>query len=442
MGLALTGLTDSERKAIAEELFTVKKEYDGKGELTGLCPIHKDKNPSFSYNYKKDVFNCSACHASGDLIKLWITVRGLDEKQGFIDFCNTYGINQRDDGWTRQPRKPRAADETVPPLDDIYKMLPVLPDSWIERLEKTRGWSREVIDALGLRLQTHYQAKETKEIRQIKNPERIAIPIRDHAGHVRNIRLYKPGGDPKIISWGADYGAARLYPAAPNDQDPVLLCEGEPDMICALSMGFNAITQTTKPKKWSADQTAKFAGRDVVIAYDADQAGQKYADEFAAPSLAKVARSVKILTWPDIMGRRSDGTWPENHGEDLTDFFIKHQNTYIQLWELIDEAEPVDILAYVSRQALAFFERGVNDRLSFKPRLLAEKIMEEMQILSDPETGLLYKWNGTHWERFPIEHVENYSLRLLGGESQQSRAKDAAYQVKTPFHYSPRPGGQ
>jgi len=119
---------------------------------------------------------------------------------------------------------------------------------------------------MDLRLQTHYQAKKTGRLHQLKRPERIAIPVRDEHGFCRNIRLYKPGGDPKIISWGAKYGSARLLPAAPSPEGVVLLCEGESDTLCALSHGFNAITQTTKPRKWRREHLGPFRDRDVVIA--------------------------------------------------------------------------------------------------------------------------------------------------------------------------------
>ncbi|WP_148266769.1 toprim domain-containing protein [Desulfocurvibacter africanus] len=107
-------------------------------------------------------------------------------------------------------------------------------------------------------------------------------------------------------------------PSARPDET-ILLCEGEPDTLCALSKGFHAITQTSKTNKYSKDQEAKFRGRDVVICYDADGLGQDYAAKHAK-ALTGVAKSVRLLAWPDYMGRLPDGSWPKKHGEDLTDF--------------------------------------------------------------------------------------------------------------------------
>ncbi len=534
MGICLDKLSEAERREIAAGCFKVddKAGSEKKGELVGLCPLHNEKTPSFSYNYMKDVYFCFGCRASGDLVKLWCKVNGKDETEGFKAFCGQYGIaleggDTLSAAAARNDRRRRKMQESAPALDAVFDSLGTLPESWILRLERERGWSRDMIGRIGIRLQTKYQAKKTGEIKPIKNPERIAIPIRDVGGSVRNIRLYRPFKDkqtpspqpspmkgegvkpagekgfsphqvdrgeneqhpfdemvpakketPKIISWGEAYGAARLFPAAPGlffrnteggplpggrgsdgvghgdgasigsaadsigskadccgdwvegGEDPILLCEGESDCICALSHGFNAITQTSKPKNWLREQAEVFSGRDVVIAYDADQPGQKYAAEFAAPVLAKVARSVKILEWPDFMGRGADGEWPADHGQDLTDFFVRHRKTAEDLWDLVDAALPVDLLPFMSSQAMAFFERGLNDRLSFKPRLLAEKILKDMKLLSDPDTGLMYQWNGRFWESYNEDHVRNYALHLLGIESQKSRAEDATFQCK------------
>lgn len=448
MGIAKEHLDEQQRRAIAQACFTVKSGWDAE-EIIGLCPFHDEKNPSFSYNPEKDLFHCLAghCGVSGDLADLWAHANGYGADDGFKAFCHEFGINRGGQGGGQDPGQPpvpgtrkkdkaaaKAKEQEDPPyLDDAYAMLGDLPETWIKYLERKRGWSRDVMQALGLKLQTHFQAK-TGEIKKIKCPERVAIPVPDKEGHVRNIRLYKPEGlkegESKIFSWGKAYGAPRLFPPAPDDRSPVLLCEGEPDMICARSQGFNAITQTGKPKKWSREHAAEFEGRDVAMAFDADQAGEKYAHVYAAPHLAKVVRSLKAVEWPDEMGRQVDGTWPEDHGQDLTDFFVRHKKNVDDFWQMMSEARPVDILQHVSAQALEFFERGLNDRVSFKPRRLAEKILAEHRLLTDPETGLFYRWNGRYWEQYHEDHVKGLALRYLGGESQKSRAEDAAYQVR------------
>ena len=436
MGKALE-LTESQRKSIAESLFTVKKTV-GK-EMHGLCPFHEDTNPSFSYNFSKDVYHCLTCGAEdGDLIKLWMKVKGIgDAKEGFLAFCSEYGLNTGGgDGYLpsvgEETKSKSSKPQGPPPLCDVYKMFPPLPEEWVTMLMARRGWTRDGIEKAGLRLQTHYRSRKDGELVKLKKPERIAIPIFDEKGKVRNLRLYKPGAKTgKIISWATEYGSARLYPARPEPDGVVLLVEGEPDRLCAMNLGFNAITQTSKPKKWSKEHKAKFTDRDVVIAYDADQAGQNYADQ-AASELVKVARTVRLLSWPDNMGKRADGLWPEDHGEDLTDFFVKHKGTAEELTALMDLATPYSKLTEeeVLGCAAEFFEIGPNNRYSFKVRLLVDRILKDKSLLYDEETGLLYLWNGMYWERYAEALIKEYAIRLLSSESQKSRVEDAVFQVK------------
>jgi putative DNA primase/helicase len=480
MGIALKHLSDPDRERLARELFDVREHDDKKGELVGLCPFHNEKNPSFSYNYKKDVYHCLSCHVGGDLVDLFAHVRGLqDPKEKIRAFKEFAGIE--DDylpkkqwppaGEARPPAPPppapEAPDEGVPPdpalaspagaateaqpgdspadddepvsaddLEAVFAKFSPLPEAWVGRLGETFTWTPEALGRLDLRQQTFYRSKRDGSLVKIKRPERVAIPIRTAKGRLVNIRLYAPGStEMKIISWGKGYGKARLFPPAPLDAGgPVLLCEGEKDTITAVSNGFCAITQTGKLKTWPASHLEPFKGRDVVIAYDADQPGQKYA-AFAAENLSTVAASVRMLQWPDWMGRQPNGEWPEKHGEDLTDFFAKHRKSAADLRDLIAAAAPYTPVKAGRPKAnpaavMQFFDTSVGGRISFKPRLLAEQVLRDESLLSDPATGQLYRWNGRWWELYSEDHVEARCMQYLGDEAQRTRVKDAAYQAR------------
>ena len=429
MGKAAEHLSTSELEKIARDLFDVKSEKNG--ELIGLCPDHDEKNPSFSYNPAKDICHCFSCGFGGDIITFWGKVKGSgDNKENFKAFCQEYNIS---DSLPPGQVPGKEKKKELPPLNDAYKILGPLPDPWIEKLTRTRAWHPLAMEKLGIRQQTHYQEKKTGTIKALSRPNKMAIPIYDQDGNVRNIRLYQPGAKKfKIISWGADYGSARLFPPVPRDESStILLCEGESDTICAISNGFNAITQTTKPKKWTKEHLKIFTGRDVVIAFDADQPGQMYAYKYAGPEICKVAKSVRVLEWPDFMGKK-DGRWPEKGGQDLTDFFAKHKQTALDLQRLMDNAEHFTAPEPdVDAEYHDFYERGINDRMAFKPRLLAERIMEKFQLLYCPDTGLLYRWNGRYWEEFFEEHLKAIALKMLGKESKQSMVQDAVFQVRS-----------
>lgn len=452
MGIALKHLSESQRASIARSLFKVTSEEKGKGEIHGLCPIHGESNPSFSYNYQKDSYNCFSCGASGDLLKLWQEVKGLGQKEGFKAFCDEYNIELKHSGESRKQESPAAPEltheQTVEQMARAWEKFPPLPAGIISDMEKKRGWSPSVIEVLDLRFETLRLSKKG-ELYSVKEPVKIAIPVRNAAGELINIRLYHPGAKEfKIISFGKSTGKSALFPARPlYDNKTILLCEGESDTICALSHGFNAITQTSKLIQWPKDHLAPFKGRDVVIAYDADAPGQKYA-RAAAESLKGMAKSVRMLSWPVFMGIDETGAIPAKHGQDLTDYFVRHKKTSADLQELIDNAAPwpppsVEIPAESStaepqdgqsvedtNDVLQFFDHGVNNRYSFKPRLLAERILADDPLMTDPSTGLVYRWNGQFWEDYDESHLKKKCVMLLRNEAQKSRVEDAVFQAK------------
>jgi putative DNA primase/helicase len=452
MGFAQKHLSENQRAEIARSLYKVTSEDKNRGELIGLCPIHGESNPSFSYNYKKDQYKCLSCNADGDIIKLWSEVNHLGQKDGFEAFCKEFNIVivHKDD-----PRSPRAGgdpvelshEQTVALMNEAWEKFPPLSASvaWIDELEKKRGWDLHWIDFLDLRLETWRLSKQGT-LYEVKKPVKIAIPIRDNIGLI-NIRLYQPGAkEYKIISFARSTGSSALFPNFTNS--PVLLCEGESDTICALSHCFNAITQTSKLKNWPKEHLAPFKNRDVVIAYDADGAGQKYA-RFAADALIGTAKSIRMLQWPSFMGKDDTGAIPDDHGQDLTDFFVRHGKSAGDLQALIDSASPwvqnpaspVDSSAETEKPADAqaavedtndvrqFFDHGINNRYSFRPRLLAEKILADIPIMYEPQTGLVYRWNDRFWEVLHSDYLKMRCLVYLRNESNKGRAEDATFQA-------------
>jgi len=334
MGYALEILGPDRCREIAEGLFKVEKMYGGV-KLHGFCPIHGDqKTASFVYHFQEDWLKCKSCGEGGDLVKLWMEVTG----QEFLDFKAEFVEGEISD----RSKKPARKQTRRPPADKIdesgweqqrlpevfvkeedLEALPPLPAERIAELKEKRLWSPQTIEILDLR-----------EYTDPKGAKRIAIPIRDDQGRLCNIRLYQPGADQfKVISWydrkclacggswktitegkskkkvckecGAlpnDYGRTRLWPPASQWRQGLLwICEGEPDLICALSQGLNAVTQTAGCGTWREEFSRAMAGRDVVIAYDADAAGFK-GSRVAAESIAQHAKSVRVLVWPGIMG--------------------------------------------------------------------------------------------------------------------------------------------
>ncbi|MFH1057841.1 MAG: phage/plasmid primase, P4 family [Pseudomonadota bacterium] len=460
MGWALDNLGPDRCRDIAAGLFRVREEQCNGDWLRGHCPLpgHEDKNPSFGYDFTNDKFKCltPACNGydGGDLIDLWSAINGHDKRAGFKAFKARFGqegnttggrrdnrpagagSGSSDDGGNgkaEKPKRPARADEFI--AEETWAALPGLPESWLQKLETQRAWSRATIQAQGLRLWRH----------AVSGEERVAIPVRDGQGRLRNIRKYLPGAGEgqKIKSWWEErageivvFGEARLFPPAESwGPEPLWLCEGEPDCLCALSLGLNAATVTGGAGNWKPAWTETMAGRLVIIAYDADSAGHKGARK-VAQRIAGAAAEVKIIAWPEYMLKA--GELPKKGGQDLTDFIVKHGRTWADLEALAAEAEVIppeaegeddDPPPEGPDSPARFWLLGPGGRSSFRPALLAREILAENDIITDRESGLTYRWNGRHYQRLNPADLQQIAIGKLGTHANMSRVNDAIAQV-------------
>ncbi|WP_170931498.1 AAA family ATPase [Aeromicrobium sp. PE09-221] len=162
-------------------------------------------------------------------------------------------------------------------------------------LVERRGLSEESIDAALIGWSTKHQ--------------RYTIPVFDEHDRCVGLRLYAPDpakGQPKMKGLPG-YGN-RLYVPG-DDLDPhrrTLYCAGEWDALMAVEHGWQAVTHTGGEGAHvpEADRH-RLAGMDVIVVYDADEAGQKGAQR-VAEDLQDVARSVAIAQLPDDLGDKGD----------------------------------------------------------------------------------------------------------------------------------------
>lgn len=352
--------------------------------------------------------------------------------------------------------------------------LPPLPLPWVERMAEERGWTPEAIAEADLRL-----------FKPEFGPERIAFPIPDGEGRHPNVRLYLPkakGKQLKMINWyegsgenKVTFGGDLLWPPAVLWVDgPVWLVEGEPDRVAGLShrLPGNVVTRTGGARSWKDEWTELFRGRDVIICLDADKTGLAGAER-VADEISGVANSVLVIIWPAIMYQGTQHPlfgqnkvladyspivqefgpeYPENHGEDLTDFFHKHGKSLQDLMDLVEtavevslpiEVIPADGLAPAppvdpQGETVEGEEDNSPERMAilrmffkwqsgwkFKPSLLRDEIIRQRQFMADPLTKQFYEWEGRYWKGSSIEFVESWAADLLGIEAESARVANA-----------------
>ena len=254
------------------------------GEASIICPFHEDHKKSASVNFKTGLFYCLACEASHNINTFRKELRRVE------------GISQA---------QPEAVTGEAPAIPDQvardYHHNLMMRQNVLDKLQDKRGLSPEII-------------KEA-QIGWDDRTSRVTIPIRDEGKVLRNIRLYsfdKPGQQ-KMLSWKLGYGTARLWPleALDEENEYVVLAEGEMDRLILADQGINAITSTGGAKTWKSEWSKQFEGLKVYVAYDCDEAGDEGARK-AASGIAEYAKQVRLVRL-DL-----------GDGEDITDFFVSY----------------------------------------------------------------------------------------------------------------------
>jgi DNA primase len=88
----------------------------------GLCPIHKEKTPSFSVDPVQGLFYCFGCGSGGDAIKLHMLTTGDDFPAAMESLAARYGVPlptkvERRPGGVRAPE--RDIDGALPAAAEI-----------------------------------------------------------------------------------------------------------------------------------------------------------------------------------------------------------------------------------------------------------------------------------------------------------------------------------
>jgi hypothetical protein len=154
----------------------------------------------------------------------------------------------------------------------------------------------------------------------------VTIPAYAH-GVLVNVRRYRiDGRSPKMR--GLAGAGSQLYPdpvvikAAPY----VLLCEGEWDTLLARQHDFPAFTGTAGANTWRDEWSEHLRRRNVVVAYDCDDAGRRGAARVAEQLNRAGARRVVVVD----LGL--------GEGEDITDWFILHRRKAYELHRRISQS--------------------------------------------------------------------------------------------------------
>jgi hypothetical protein len=126
-------------------------------------------------------------------------------------------------------------------------------------------------------------------------------------------RFVKGGGDKPQVPY-------RLQELLTAEHETILIVEGEKDADNVASLGFVATTNARGAGNWHRDLNQYFAGKDIFILPDNDDAGEKHAHT-VYENLKDTAREIRTLRLPGLGDKQDVSDWIAAGGtqEDLID---------------------------------------------------------------------------------------------------------------------------
>ena len=300
--------------------------------LVGLCPFHGEKTPSFNIYTENGSFYCFGCGVGGDVISFIMKIENLDYLEAVKFLAQRAGMAMPEDDYddSMSRLRTRIYEANREAARFFYSQLntPVGADAL--RYLRGRALADSTIRHFGLgyappgrfTLGDHLKKKGFTEAELIaanlvfqsrsgrgvvdRFYDRVMFPIIDVRGNViafggRIMTDQKPKylNTSDTIVFNKSRNLFSLNNAKNAKSRSFILCEGYMDVIALNQAGFTQAVATLGTAL-TADQAMlmKRYCDEVIICYDADEAGQK-ATARAIEILRRAGMAVRVLTVPD-----------------------------------------------------------------------------------------------------------------------------------------------
>lgn len=297
--------------------------------MNGLCPFHSEKTPSFTVFLGSSSFYCFGCGAGGDVITFIMKIENLDYPGALAFLAKRAGIpiDLQGGGADEGKKRSRILEMNREAARFFHKILYTDQGRHgYQYLKEKRGLSDGVIKHFGLGFAPDsfgelsgylrglgYADKEMTEgflcglSRKTGKPydtfrNRVMFPIIDVSGSIvafggrvmdDSLPKYLNSSDTPAFKKSKNLFA--LNYAKKYGSQQMILCEGYMDVIALHAAGFqNAVATLGTAITPEHARLLKRYTKSVVIAYDADAAGQRAAEK-AFSLLSEVGVETKIL---------------------------------------------------------------------------------------------------------------------------------------------------
>ena len=283
----------------------------------GLCPFHKDKNPSFCVTPHLGIYKCFSCGEAGDALKFIMKTRNMEFKDLIVELADKFGFElpktHKSDGTSTKEVKEQMLAATMVAAEyyhdlllrekdanaevalkyltkrgigtDIIKKfhIGVAPKSYSALYDELRkDFSNDILEKAGLIL----KSDKGGYIDRFRN--RVIIPIQNENGEfvAFGARALEADQNPKYLNSSDSliYNKSRLlyglYTAkdAIKQEDAVVLMEGYFDVISSQAHGIENCVASCGTSL-TADHVKLLSrytkSRRIYLSFDTDSAGQK-----------------------------------------------------------------------------------------------------------------------------------------------------------------------
>lgn len=428
--------------------------------MVGLCPFHGEKTPSFNVYTENGSFYCFGCGTGGDVITFIMKIENLDYIEAVKFLAQRAGMNMPENSYDNSMAdlKSRIYEANRQAARYYFKMLHTSEGIDAMNYLRGRALSEKTIRHFGLGFAPAQRYSLCRHLKSLgfKDSEivaanlafkskngygiydrfsnRVMFPIIDLRGNViafggRIMTDEKPKylntSDTPVFKKSANLFS--LNNAKNTGSRTLILCEGYMDVIAVNQAGFeNAVATLGTALTTEQAMLMKRYADEVVISYDADEAGQK-ATARAIEILRNAGFLIRVLTVPNgkdpdefIRNKGDDGPAAfanilEKSGNDVEYRISKLKNSYnintsdgkiaflteaVKVLSSLDN--PIEQEVYVSRLAK---EAGVSKEAvdlqlkKLKGRKYRENTKKEFRQLQSNLSGRDDKVNPQHYQK-------------------------------------------
>ncbi|MES3015872.1 MAG: DNA primase, partial [Pseudomonadota bacterium] len=319
----------------------------GGANLSGLCPFHAEKSPSFTVSPSKQFYHCFGCGANGDAIRFLTEYSGMTFIDAVKDLAQQVGLQVPEEDSSPAEREQAAAQkqrrstltEVLAKAAEAYRRqlkqspravdylkgrglsgeiaaqfgLGYAPEGWRSLASVFPSYDDPLLEESGMVIAKDGEDGSTDEAdrkRYDRFRDRIMFPIRSVQGDVigfggrlldRGEPKYLNSPETPVFSKGRELYGLFEGRAAIRQRGYALVVEGYMDVVALAQSGFgNAVaTLGTACTPDHLQKLFRFT-ESVVFSFDGDKAGRRAAGRALEASLphASDTRTIRFLFLP------------------------------------------------------------------------------------------------------------------------------------------------